>query len=87
MPAGSPYDRQLLREHLEGLVPRVRSVRLGLDGMHWTVTRLGDARPFCTTCAEPRGALLCQRDNDAQSTCIACVMAPALGHTTEREDS
>jgi hypothetical protein len=78
MPARSPYDRQLLREHVELLAGRLRTVQLGLDGTRWTVTRVEGQSPSCATCAEPRGVLRCSRADDHEPTCIACVMRPGI---------
>ena len=85
MPARSRYDRQLLREHVSTLAQRVHTLRLGLDGQQWTVTRLGEILPSCTVCALPRGRLHCCREDDAQPTCIECVVRPAVAERTARE--
>ncbi len=75
MPAYSPYDRQLLREHVQQLVGPVGSLQLGLDGDRWTVTRLGGRPHSCTECSQPLKLLHCSRSGDRTPMCIACVLA------------
>ena len=51
MPADSPYDRQLLREHVQTLIQPGSPLQLRLRGNEWTVTRLSGVDPCCTACA------------------------------------
>jgi hypothetical protein len=75
IPTHSPYDRQLLREHLEQLTGPAGSVRLGLDGEEWTVTRLHGMLRGCTNCSQPLKLLHCSRTAGRTSVCFTCVLA------------
>jgi hypothetical protein len=76
LPAYSPYDRQMLREHVETLAARVPTLTLGVHGVRWTVSRdlLADSR--CTTCMQFLGRLSCSRGGEAVASCIECAMHP-----------
>ena len=39
LPTHSPYDRQVLREHVELLAGRVPTLTLGVHGVRWTISR------------------------------------------------
>ena len=71
VPAHSPYDRQLLREHIELLAGI--GTTLTIDGTCWQLTRgaVTDAR--CTACSRRVGRLSCSRKNETKATCIDCV--------------
>ena len=75
MPAHSPYDRQLLRQHVERLVGPTDSVQLGLDGDEWTVTRLRGQPDSCTGCSQPLKLLHCSRVAGHTPMCFTCVLA------------
>jgi len=71
VPAHSPYDRQLLREHIE-LFAGVAAT-LTIDGMRWQLTRRAALDPDCTACTRRRGRLTCRTDQTT-AMCIDCVM-------------
>jgi hypothetical protein len=75
LPACSPYDRQLLREHVEKLVAPCGSLQLGLDGNEWTITRLREELSSCTGCSQPLRLLRCRRTADDTLRCIRCVLS------------
>jgi hypothetical protein len=73
----SPYDRQMLREHVDMLVSRASTLILGMHGARWIITRgiLADVR--CATCAHLLGRLSCSRVDEATSAqCIDCALQP-----------
>jgi hypothetical protein len=76
-PAQSPYDRQMLREHVETLASRVSPLTLGLHGRRWIITQRLPADGLCATCAQFLGRLSCRGGDDATVTCIECAMHPA----------
>jgi hypothetical protein len=74
LPAHSPYDRQVVRQHVQQLVGPIGSVQLGVDGNDWTVTRPNGQPHSCTECAQPQ-LLRCSRADGRTPICIACVLA------------
>jgi hypothetical protein len=84
-PAHSPYDRQIVREHVERLAGHVSTLTLGLHGTRWTITRRSTADSRCTSCTQPLGRLSCRRGSDADASCIDCALRP--GATKPLEES
>ena len=84
LPAHSPYDRQMLREHVESLAGRVPTLTLGVHGTRWTVTRDPLAESRCTTCAQFLGRLSCSRGDEALASCIDCAMQPGAEACEQR---
>jgi len=80
-PAYSPYDRQILREHVETLASHVSTLTLGLHGTRWIITQRVPADGLCATCTQFLGRLSCRRGDDATATCIECAMHSG-GHNT-----
>ncbi len=78
MPAHSPYDRQMLREHVNMLAGRVPTLTLGVHGVRWTVSRGHSTNSHCTTCTQTMGRLICSRNGDVDTSCLDCAMRP--GH-------
>jgi hypothetical protein len=82
VPSRSPYDRQMLREHVETLAGRAPTLRLGLHGTLWTITRpLPDAR--CTACTQLLARLSCTRAHEVAATCIDCAIQPGSNERME----
>ena len=82
--AQTPYDRQMLREHLERLAGRDSSLTLEMDGTRWSVARRTARGPLCTRCATCLGRLRCSRPDDTDSRCLDCVLCPAARQAAER---
>lgn len=78
-----PYDRQILREHVEALAGRVSPLTLGVWGTRWTVTRRVAADPRCAACTKFLGRVSCRRRDEAAATCIDCAMQPQSDAYTE----
>jgi hypothetical protein len=74
-PAQSPYDRQMLRQHVEQLVGHSSTLTLGLHGRQWIITRSSLDSP-CVSCTQPLGRLRCSRGGDPGARCIDCVLQP-----------
>ncbi len=85
--ASSPYDFQMLREHIETLAGRVSELTLDVQGTRWTVTRGSPLDLRCTTCAQFLSGFSCSREDGAPATCIDCVMQPASRRRTEGHES
>jgi len=76
VPAHTPYDRQMLREHLAGRVGGLSTLTLGMHGKRWIVTRQDATDSRCATCTQSLGRLSCNQDDGACVTCIDCAMRP-----------
>lgn len=70
VPARTPYERQLLIEHLEVATNRHGHVRLDINRQRWTVSVNGGAGEPCTICARSPDHLTYRRD--ARSLCRHC---------------
>jgi hypothetical protein len=86
VPAQSPYERQLLREHVEMFIGRVSTLTLGMDGARWIVTRDTTVDSRCAKCTQFLGRLRCIRGADGTPTCIACAILPE-GHAGEEYEA
>ena len=76
VPVQSPYDRQVLREHVERLASRVSTLTLRLRETRWIITPSATAEEPCAACAQALGRVTCRRVDDAAATCITCAMHP-----------
>ena len=75
--AQTPYDRQMLREHLERLAGRDGALTLEMDGTRWSIARRTARGALCTMCAICPGQLSCRRPGETDSRCLDCVLCPA----------
>lgn len=58
LPVKTPYDREVLFEHLDLYAKRHGAVRVELNRREWTVTRSnGEAIPQCSLCSRRLDAL------------------------------
>jgi hypothetical protein len=76
LPATDPYERQLVREHLEQLTRRVPEVTLALDGGRWTVSRTHGPFGTCEKCAARAPAVRCVPADGRGVRCLDCVLWP-----------
>lgn len=76
VPVHTPYDRQLLREHLRLRLGRAATLTLGARGTRWTVTRSIPSDARCGTCTRFVGRVSCSSGDAAGATCIDCAMQP-----------
>ena len=74
LPAHSPYDREIVREHVATRAGRGSTLTLGTHGTCWTITQdtPGDSR--CATCTQFLGRLSCSRSDEA-AMCFDCAMS------------
>jgi hypothetical protein len=82
--AQTPYDRQMLREHLERLAGNDPSLTLEMDGTRWHVARRTARGPLCTMCTTCPRRLSYHRADEAVSRCLDCVICPAARSAAER---
>ena len=85
VPAHTPYDRQMLREHLTGRVGRLLTLTLGMHGKRWIITRHNATNPRCAACAQSVGPLSCDPGDGGCTTCIDCAMRPENSEPMEDE--
>jgi hypothetical protein len=50
LPAQTPYEQQLLFEHVEASTKRYGHVGLSAKGRHWTISLNAVLRQLCTRC-------------------------------------
>ena len=74
LPTHSPYDRQMLREHVEQLAGRVPALTLGVHGVRWTISRRRSVDSRCSTCTQSLGRLSCSRAGETVASCIDCAV-------------
>ena len=76
VPAHTPYERQILREHLARRVGDLSTLTLGMHGKRWIITRHHAPSSLCATCTRSVGRLSCNQDDGSCTTCIDCAMQP-----------
>jgi hypothetical protein len=81
VPVHTPYDRQMLRDHLARRVGPLSTLTLGMHGKQWTITRQDAPRSQCATCTRSVGRLRCNQDDGGCATCIDCAMRPENGES------
>jgi hypothetical protein len=87
LPTHSPYDRQVLREHVELLARRNPTLTLGVGGVRWTISRRRSVDSRCSTCMQSVGRLSCNRGGEAVASCLDCAMYPGHNAPEERGNS
>ena len=77
LPASTPYELEIAREHIRGLASTKRSLAILIDGKRWAVAlvdtqcSMGD----CATCRKPFNDLACQRRQFlGLMHCIVCAL-------------
>jgi hypothetical protein len=90
VPIQTPYEREVLVEHIEVSTKRHGSVRLALNHRHWTISRSKGPRTVCASCSQwpddlayptgSRGRLSVVSARAALCTDGACELAPAGAH-------
>jgi hypothetical protein len=67
--AKTPYDRELLFEHIKQYVNRYGLVRLQLNRREWTVSPDDGQHLRCATCQQPDRLMY---ERDGRSICSQC---------------
>jgi hypothetical protein len=57
MPSHTPYEREILVQHVEAATKRHGSVRLAVDRQDWTISVSAQHRAVCTRCSRRAGVL------------------------------
>jgi len=75
LPTRSPYDRQMLVEHIANRVRSKGHVQVLLDEQRWMVhlTR-GAARPACASCGDTADTACYRAPDDAVAYCVTCAL-------------
>jgi hypothetical protein len=58
MPSHTPYEREVLIQHIEAAGRRHGNVRLRVDRQDWLITRSAAVRAACIRCHRRAGALV-----------------------------
>ena len=77
VPARTPYDRQLLKEHVLASVQQRRKIRLAVSGKTWLIVQAdGECAALCTVCQRPINHAVCYEHaaGGAPSYCVACAL-------------
>lgn len=70
VPAHTPYERQLLFEHIELVTKRRGAARLSLNGRLWTICLNAGAQEVCAACPRLLDNLTYQFDG--LTCCVRC---------------
>jgi hypothetical protein len=70
IPTHTPYERQLLFEHLEVSTKQHGSVRLEINRQHWTISMNNGSGKLCASCTRSPDNLTYRFDG--QSLCGHC---------------
>jgi hypothetical protein len=70
IPAHTPYEREMLVEHLEVSTKRHGRIRLDINRRRWTISVNDGAGEVCTSCTRPADHLTYRFDR--QSLCRRC---------------
>jgi hypothetical protein len=74
VPAGTPYDRQVLLQCIRSTVARWGAAAVALGG-HRLVAAGGTPHVLCARCGRPAGAVQCRID--IRVLCLRCALADA----------
>ena len=82
LPAHTPYDRQLLFEHVEASAKRHGDVRLDWRHQHWTVSLSNGQREVCAACRRSLNNLMTYRF-DGLILCAWCARKGGISTVAE----
>lgn len=76
VPARTPYDRQLLREHVLASVQQGRRIRLTVFGKTWLIVQAEAPQSpvVCAACERPINNAVCYAPGAATAHCVACAL-------------
>jgi hypothetical protein len=88
LPARTPYDRQMLLEHVGDRVRSKGRVQLLIDGRRWIVCRNDSGfGARCVRCNALIGTACCSIAGDAAINCVRCAVSDGVDltvtHTAE----
>ena len=77
LPARSPYDRQMLVEHIADRVRSKGRVQVLLDEQRWMVQlNRGAVRIYCSSCGDAADSACYRPVDDGVPYCIPCALGP-----------
>jgi len=82
LPARTPYEREVVLEHVELSARRHRRLWFDLDRRTWLVACSPDAPRVCASCSRPCLGLTFVRGT--QALCIRCWRVEVVGSKTNR---
>ena len=83
LPARSPYDRQMLVEHIADRVRSKGRVQVLLDEQRWMVhLNRGTPRPMCSNCGDAVDSTCHRTADDGVASCLACALGPVSDLTS-----
>ena len=91
LPARSPYDRQMLVEHIADRVRSKGRVQVLLDEQRWMVhLNRGLPRALCSSCGDAVDSTCHRAADDGVAYCLSCALGPAselatLYHVPQRD--
>lgn len=91
IPVHTPYERQLMVEHVEASTNRYGCIRLEVNRQHWTISRNRGSRTVCAACSQwpdnlayptgSTGRLSVVSTRAMSCTDRMCTLSPAGGRT------
>ena len=84
LPARTPYDRQVLLEHIVDRARAKERVQVLLEKLRWMVhLRRGPATAYCSACGRLLNAACYSTAEDGQAHCLGCAFGnPDAAHDT-----
>ncbi len=80
LPARSPYDRQMLIEHIAYRVRSKGRVQVLLDEQRWMVQfNRGTSRLHCSSCDDAVDSTCHRAADDGVAYCLSCALGSASG--------
>jgi hypothetical protein len=75
LPARTPYERQLLREHVLDRARHKEQLRVRVDRTDWTIERPTVERPFvCGRCKRQLTVAALHAPHQPDTYCVACAL-------------
>ena len=75
VPAWTPYERQLLTEHILASVHHKQQVRVSIGRRAWLVEQADEERPIvCSLCDRPINHAVCHELGSPAAFCVACAL-------------
>ena len=75
LPAHTPYDRQVLRDHVLNHVRHKEVLRINVDRKTWLVDRSGERRKFvCEHCKRQLTVAALHAPHSAICLCVSCAL-------------
>ena len=81
VPAGTPYDRQVLQQCIRSTVARWGAAAVAVGGQRLLAAG-GEADDRCAGCGRPAGAVQCRIDG--RTTCLRCALERAGAEPCEQ---